>query len=51
MTKRHKTLSIVSFYNKHLFILGSLLAGIPIGIGSSVLGLKMCVRTEWIKKW
>ena len=62
MSKKHKKVCTTLNYIKHFFILGStitgcvsisalvLQVGIPIGITSSVVGLRSCVITAVIKK-
>ena len=62
MSKKHKNICTALSYIEHLLILASAvngcvlisvftsLVGIPIGISSSVLGLKICALTAGIKK-
>ena len=62
MSKRHKKVCTTLNYIEHFLILGSTipgcvsisalasLFGIPIGIASSAIGLKICAITAGIKK-
>ena len=63
MSKKHKKVCTTLNYIEHFLILGSTitgcvsisafasLVGIPIGIASSTIGLKICVTTTGIKKY
>ena len=63
MSKKHKKVCTTLNYIEHFLILGSTitgcvsisafasLVGIPIGIASSTIGLKICVITAGIKKY
>ena len=63
MSKKHKKVCTTLNYIKHFLILGStitgcvsisvfaFLVGIPIGIASSAIGLKICAITAAIKKY
>ena len=63
MSKKHKKVCTTLNYIEHFLILGSTvtgsvsisvfasLVGIPIGITSSAIGLKICVITAAIKKY
>ena len=63
MSKKHKKVCTTLNYIEHFLILGSTitgcvsisafasLVGIPIGIASSTIGLKICVITAEIKKY
>ena len=63
MSKKHKKVCTTLNYIEHFLILGSTitgcvsisafasLVGIPIGIASSTIGLKICVITTGIKKY
>ena len=63
MSKKHKTLCGVLNYNHHSLNVVSIITecvsisgfaslfGIRIGIASSTIGLKICIRTAGIKKY
>ena len=63
MTKKHIKVCTTLIYIKHFLILASAvtgtvsisvfasLLGIVTGIRSSAMGLKICARTAWIKKY
>ena len=63
MSKKHEKVGLILNYIEHFLILGSTitgcvsisafasLVGIPIGITSSAIGLKICARTTSIKKY
>ena len=63
MSNKHKKVCTTLYYIEHFLILTSTitecvsisdftcLVGIPIGVTSSAIGLKVCAITAWIKKY